>query len=93
MQLNERSYWKLSTTGKVFVAGIAAWLLGRATNLKIRGSKNEIEKLASALVASRRFQAELSRQGATAQSVIDKLGLRNASVREFERITGIPLPT
>lgn len=90
--LNERSYYRLSTTGKLFIAGVAAWLIGQKTRLKIRGSKAEVEKLAAALVASRKFQNELKRPGATAQSVIQKLGLKNATVKDFERMTGIPWP-
>lgn len=92
-RLDERHYWSLSTSGKLLVAGIAAWLMGQRTRLKIRGSRQEVERLASALVASRRFQDELSRPGATAESVIQKLGLKNASVRDFEALTGIPWPT
>ncbi len=84
--------YKLSTTGKIFVAAVAGWLLGRKTNLKIKGSKEEVEKLAAALVASRKFQDELAKPGATAESVISKLGLKNASVEDFERMTGIPFP-
>lgn len=91
-RIDEHSYWKLSTTGKLFIAGVAAWLLGQGTRLKIRGDKAKIEQLASALVASKKFQDELHRPGATAESVIEKLGLKNATVRDFERITGIPWP-
>ncbi len=91
-QLNERSHYALSVTGKIFVAGIAAWLIGQKTRLKIRGSKEEVEKLAAALVASRKFQDELARDGATAESVIEKLGLKNATAREFTQLTGVPWP-
>jgi hypothetical protein len=84
--------YKLSTTGKIFIASVAGWLLGRTTNLKVRGSKQEVEKLAAALVNSRKFQEELAKPGATAETVIAKLGLKNASVEDFERITGIPWP-
>lgn len=91
-RLDERSYWKLSTTGKLFIAGIAAWLMGQKTRLKIKGDRKEIEKLAAALVASKTFQNELKRDGATAESVIQKLGLKNASAKDWERITGVPWP-
>jgi hypothetical protein len=91
-RLDERSHYHLSTTGKVFVAGIAAWLIGQKTRLKIRGSREEIEKLAEALVASRQFQNELEREGATAETVIKKLGLKNKTAREFTEMTGVPWP-
>lgn len=91
-RLDERAYWKLSTTGKLFIAGVAAWLLGQRTRLKIRGDDRKMRQLATALVASKKFQDELKRPGATAESVIQRLGLKNASVKDFERITGIPWP-
>ena len=90
--LNERHYYRLSTTGKLFIAGVAAWLMGQKTRLKIRGSEEEIKKLATAMVASKQFQNELARDGATAQSVIEKLGLKNASAKDFERLSGVPWP-
>lgn len=92
IKLNERSHYKLSTTGKIFVAGIAAWLIGQKTRLRIRGTREEIDKLATAMVASRKFQDELSREGATAESVIEKLGLKNATARDFTELTGLPWP-
>lgn len=91
-RLDEQYSWKLSPTGKLFIAGIAAWLIGQKTRLKIRGTKEEIDALTNALIASRQFQHELKRPGATADSVLVKLGLKNASVREFEELTGIPFP-
>lgn len=91
-RLDERHNYKLSTVGKMFIAGIAAWLLGNKTRLKIRGKKEDIDKLVNALMASKRFQNELSRPGATAESVIQKLNLKNMTVQEFERELGIPWP-
>ena len=91
-RLDERHYHALSTTGKLFIAGVAAWLVGQKTRLKIKGSRQEIEKLATAMVASKKFQHELGREGATAQSVINKLGLKNASVKEWEQLSGLPWP-
>lgn len=88
-QLNEL---KLNLLGKIFIASVAAWLVGKATNLKIRGTPQEVQVIANAMMASRRFQDELNRPGATVDSVMTKLGLKHASTREFERILGIPFP-
>jgi hypothetical protein len=44
------------------------------------------------MMASRRFQDELNRHGATVESVMQKLNLKHASAREFERILGVPWP-
>jgi len=82
----------LNLVGKLFFAGAAAWIANRASNLKIRGTPEEIKKLVAALGASRRFQEELKKPGATADSVVEKLGLKYARGKEFERITGVPWP-
>jgi len=83
---------KLNLLGKIFFAACGAWLVGKATNLKIRGSQEEVDAVANAMMASRRFHEELSRPGATVESVMQHLGLKHASAREFERILGVPWP-
>lgn len=84
--------WKLSTVGKLFAVGIGAWMAGNASRMKIRGNAKEINALAQALKNSKRFQQELRKPGATAESVIKKLGLAKASASEFQKITGVPWP-
>lgn len=84
--------YELSTVGKIFLAGVAAWLIGRPSHLKIRGTPDEVEALQNALMASRRFRDELNRPGATVQSVMDKLQLKNITAQEFERKLGVPWP-
>ncbi len=83
---------RVSTLGKIFLAGLAASIVGRASGLKIRGNPNQIKAIANALRSSRRFQDELRRSGATVDSVMQKLNLKNARGREFERILGVKWP-
>lgn len=83
---------KLNLLGKIFFAAVGAWLVGKAVNLKIRGTPEEVQAVTNAMMASRTFQEELSRSGATVESVMQKLGLKHASAREFERILGVPWP-
>ena len=83
---------RLNLLGKIFFASVAAWLVGKAVNLKIRGTPDEVQAVSNAMMASRTFQEELSRSGATVESVMQKLGLKHASAREFERILGVPWP-
>jgi len=78
--------------GKLFFATVSAWLLGRAVNTKLRGSKDQIEAVVNALSASRKFQDELNRPGATVDSVVQKLGIKHMSASEFERVLGVPWP-
>lgn len=82
----------ISTVGKVFLAGVAAWLVGRASNIKVRGTPEEVKALKNALMSSKKFQQELNKPGATVQSIMDKLQLKNISAQEFERKLGIPWP-
>jgi len=83
---------KLNLLGKIFFTACAAWLVGKATNMKIRGSEQEINAVSNAMMASRRFQDELRKPGATVESVMEKLGLKHATAKDFERILGIPWP-
>lgn len=82
----------LNLTGKLFFAACGAWLLGKATNTLIRGTQEEVDAVYNVMISSKRFQDELNRPGATVASVMEKLGLKNASAREFERILGVEWP-
>jgi hypothetical protein len=78
--------------GKIFLTALGAWAVGKLTNTKIRGTEDEVRAIANALLASRRFQEELSRDGATVDSVIQKLGVKHMSSNEFQRVLGVPWP-
>ncbi len=88
-QLNEL---KLNLLGKIFFTACAAWLVGKVVNLKVRGTEAEVNAVGNAMMASRRFQEELRAPGATVESVMQKLNLKHASARDFERILGVPWP-
>ena len=83
---------RVNLLGKVFFATLGAWLIGRFVNTKLRGSRQEVEAVGNELASSRRFQDELNRPGATADSVVQKLGIKHMSASEFERVLGIPWP-
>ena len=83
---------KFNILGKIFFATLGAWLVGKVINTKLRGSRDEVEAVANALSASRRFQDELNRPGATVDSVVQKLGVKHMSAAEFERVLGVPWP-
>lgn len=89
MRLNELH---TNLLGKLFFTAVGAWLVGKTTNVVLRGTQTEIEAVTNAMLASRRFQDELKRPGATVDSVMNKLNLKHASAREFERILGVPWP-
>lgn len=84
---------KFGLTGKILFAAISAWLIGKIIgNIKIKGTEEQINAVHNAMMSSRRFQDEISRPGATLDSVSSKLGLKYASAQEFERILGVPWP-
>ena len=85
-QLNEL---RLNATGKVFFTAVAAWLVGKAVDVAFRGTVDEVKVVTDTMMASKRFQDELFRPGATVDSVMDRLGLKHAAAREFERLLGV----
>lgn len=88
--LQEGGY--LSLTGKMLVASLGAWLVGKFVTTKIRGNRDEISAVSGALMASKRFQEELNRPGATVDSVMEKLRVKQMSASEFERVLGVRWP-
>lgn len=88
-KLNEN--FGLSTTGKIFFAAAAAYLAGKIGSgafLKLRGKPDELRAAADALIASKVFQDELRRPGATIDSVIEKMNAKNMTASKFKQITG-----
>lgn len=91
----QESYFGLSTTGKLFFASMAAYLAGKVGSgafLKLKGKPEELRVIADALVASKAFQDELKRPGATIDSVIEKMNLKNMTADKFKQITGKKFP-
>lgn len=89
--------FKLSWAGKIFFAGAAAYILGSAGRrqklpIKVRGTPQQMKAVMDAVISSKKFQQELNKPGATIDSVIDKLRLRNISKNQFQQLTGKPWP-
>jgi hypothetical protein len=83
---------KLNLTGKIFFATMAAWLVGKAVSTKLRGTPEQMQAVMDAMMASKKFQDELNRPGATVDSVVQKLGVKHMSASQFEKVFGIPWP-
>jgi hypothetical protein len=77
---------------KIFFASLASWLSGRKLKVRLRGSRQEIDAVAAALLASKRFQEELSRPEASVASVMQKLKMKQLTAAQFEQVFGIPWP-
>jgi hypothetical protein len=81
-----------NTTGKIFLASLGAWMVGKYVNTKLKGNRNEVSAVADALLSSRRFQDELNRPGASVESVVEKLRVKEMSASTFERVFGVKWP-
>ena len=88
--INEGGY--LNLTGKILVASLGAWMVGKYVGTKLRGTEPEVQAVANALLASRKFQDELQRPGASVSSVMEKLRVKQMSAAEFERVLGVRWP-
>ena len=84
--------FQMSTIGKVFLAGVAGWLIGNKVQMKIKGTQNEMKQFAAALIASKKFQNELSKSDASAETVMQKLEAKNIATQEFKDSTGLEWP-
>ncbi len=87
--------WNLSWAGKLFFASAAAYIAGKVIKnmpLKIKGTKQQLDAIAGVIVASKAFQDELKKPGASIESVVKKLNLRNMSRNQFQQITGKAFP-
>ena len=74
--------------GKLLFVSVAAWLAGKAISMRIRASKREALALARAMIASKKFQQEISKPGATVDSVMRVMSDKTRSAREFEACFG-----
>lgn len=82
----------ISVVGKIFLAGIASALLGIPSNIKIRGTPDEIAVFKDALQACKEFQDELKNPDATVQSIMNKHENKKIAVSEFSDCFGLPWP-
>lgn len=89
---NELTEKPLNLLSKMFLSSLVAWLQGKSTNLKLKGSPYEIEIIQTALLASKTFQEELVKPNTTIDSVMSKLGEKQVAAKKFEEAFGIPWP-
>ena len=59
---------------------------------KLQGTPEQMEATQNVIRASAEYQEELKRDGATVESVMDKLNAQNEAKKAFEEKTGKPWP-
>lgn len=92
ISLNESN---LSWAGKMFFTSLAAKLAHDTAiklPIKVKGTPAQINAIAEAIFASKKFQEELSKPDATIASVYEKLQLKNLTREKFRKLTGHDLP-
>ena len=116
--LNMLKEYRLSWAGKLFFAGVAAKLLGKALQrkggglseqdanpeisasedpsslfpFKLKGTPEQLQAVVEVIKASQDFQDEVNRDGATVETVMQKLNIQNLAKKAFEEKTGKPWP-
>jgi len=85
--------YKLSSVGKLFFASLIVTLTtGKSSPFRISGRQEDIQILARAIQSSKRFQDEIHKPGATIDSVIRTMDLKNVDARNFQSRFGVPWP-
>jgi len=82
----------LNLTGKLLLASIGSWLVGKAVNTSIRGTVDEVESVKKAMIATKILHEELRRPGASVESIVSKMKDKNSAAQDFENLFGIPWP-
>lgn len=87
-QINEGLSW----AGKLFFAGAAAYIGGEIMKklklpIKVRGTPEQIKSMVDTIYTSKKFQEELNKPGASIESVIEKLQIKNITKSNFEKMT------
>jgi len=88
-RLSDRSTNILET---IVTATVASLLVGKPTNVKLRGTQPELEAVTAAVKACRKFQEALMRPNVTVAEVMNRLDDKRQAVREFERVLNVPWP-
>lgn len=86
------SNYKLSATGKLFFASMVAFLAGSKSMIKLKATPEQIKAISNVVTASKAFQDEIAKEGATIDSVISKMRIKNLMAAEFKAQTGRSWP-
>ena len=80
---------ELTPIGKLVFTGVIGWITANSKlNWNIKGDEKNVAALTKAVIASKAFHDEISRPGATVESVIEKMNEKAFAAKEFEETTG-----
>lgn len=87
------SNYKMTTLGKLFFASLVTSIMtGQSSPFRLSGDKHKIDIIVQAVRSSKRFQDEIKRPGATVDSVIRAMDLKNVDARNFKHVFGVDWP-
>lgn len=82
----------VSVVNKILLAALGSWASGHPVGIRMRGSLDEMKTVERVLLATRNFDKEIKRSGATVESVMKKLNEKAKAAEAFEKIIGVPWP-
>lgn len=77
---------------KILMSMAAATIMGKKTGIQIKGAPEKLSALESVLKSTKNFYDELNREGATVDSVIDMLKVKQRDAVEFHATLGLEWP-
>jgi len=85
--------YKMTTIGKlVFASLLTVMATGKRSPFKLSGDARKIEIMAKAVQSSKNFQDEIKRPGATVDSVIRAMDMKNIDAKNFKSVFGADWP-
>ncbi len=79
----------LSTVGKLFLLAAGAFVLGKPTRVKVKGTSEEVEALKGVLVATKRFHDTLQMDNITAEKIVQLLAQKRAAAEKFQSVFNV----
>ena len=77
---------------KIFLKAVSGLVVGKKINVQFQGTRRELQVVSEAIQATRNFQDELNRPGASLDSILYRLGAKHIAAVEFEKTLGISWP-
>jgi hypothetical protein len=82
----------MTGVNKLFYAACAAWALGRKVDVRVMGDAREMKALSEALRTTNELREEITRDGATVESIVEKVERKREAIQEFQKVCGINWP-
>ncbi len=86
------NYSNNNSINEIFKTALCAWLVGIPTNIKIRGSREQMKALTDALTATKAFHNEMKKNKVQLEQVTTKLAIKTAVSQKFKQVFGIDWP-